>query len=231
MSSPKHQPVSLANLPEHWLPWLGAEIAKPYFAELTQFVGLEGDAHSVFPPIDQVYRALELTSPAKTKVLILGQDPYHGEGQAHGLSFSVMPAVKPPPSLKNIFKELTADLGCPVPDHGCLEKWARQGVLLLNTVLTVRANSAHSHQKKGWEQFTDQIIRVVNDRPRDIAFILWGKPAQKKAKLIDRSRHLIIESAHPSPLSAHHGFFGSRPFSKVNDFLRRRKETPIDWCL
>ena len=166
-----------------------------------------------------------------TKVVILGQDPYHGDGQAHGLSFSVQVGVEPPPSLLNIYQELQDDLGIAPPGHGCLIPWARQGVLLLNTVLTVRAHAAASHQGHGWERFTDHIIQLLGARERPLAFILWGSPARKKRSLITNPRHLIVESPHPSPLSAHRGFFGSRPFSRVNDFLVQAGETPIEWQL
>jgi uracil-DNA glycosylase len=164
-------------------------------------------------------------------VLILGQDPYHGPGQAHGLCFSVLPGVRPPPSLVNIHKELQSDLGCPPPRHGNLEHWARQGVLLLNAVLTVRAHQANSHQGKGWEQFTDEVIRVVNAKEERVVFILWGGYARRKKALVDRSRHVVIESPHPSPLSAHNGFFGSRPFSRANEALAEAGRAPVDWCL
>ena len=178
-----------------------------------------------------IFNALHYTSYADTKVLILGQDPYHEPGQAHGLSFSVLPNVPPPPSLINIFKELETDLGCHTPDNGCLEPWARQGVLLLYTVLTVQAHRANSHRDKGWEIFTDKIISLLNEREKPVAFVLWGAPARRKKAMITNSRHLVVESAHPSPLSAFRGFFGSRPFSRVNRFLESVGETPINWQL
>ena len=178
-----------------------------------------------------IFNALHYTSFADTKVVILGQDPYHGDGQAHGLSFSVQVGIDPPPSLLNIYKELQDDLGIAPPAHGCLIPWARQGVLLLNTVLTVRAHSAASHAGHGWERFTDHIIRLLGAREQPLAFILWGSPARRKRSLITNSRHLIVESPHPSPLSAHRGFFGSRPFSRVNDFLVQAGEIPINWQL
>lgn len=214
-----------------WNPVLKSELAKPYWADLQAFVRTERERNRVFPPADQVFAALHLTSYAETKVLILGQDPYHGPGQAHGLCFSVQPDVDIPPSLANIHKELQADLGCPPPNHGNLEHWARQGVLLLNAVLTVRAHSAGSHAGKGWETFTDEVIKAVDAKPERVVFILWGAYARKKKSLIDTSRHVIIESAHPSPLSAHHGFFGSRPFSRANAALEAAGRPPIDWAI
>jgi uracil-DNA glycosylase len=183
----------------------------------------------VYPEPDDVFAALHLTPYADVKVLILGQDPYHCPKQAHGLCFSVQPGIAPPPSLKNIFKEMSDDLGIAPPNHGCLDAWARQGVLLLNTSLTVRGGQAASHQGKGWEVFTDQVIRAVNDKPETVVFILWGAAARKKKSVIDTSRHVIIESAHPSPLSAHNGFFGSRPFSRTNEALVAAGREPVDW--
>ena len=214
-----------------WNPVLRAELAKPYWEPLQRFVAEERAQHTVYPPATEVFSALYLTPFADVKVLILGQDPYHGPRQAHGLCFSVLPGVEQPPSLVNIFKELQADLGLPPPNHGCLEGWARQGVLLLNAVLTVRANNANSHQGKGWEQFTDEIIRTVNDKPERVVFVLWGAYARKKKSLIDEARHTVIESAHPSPLSAHNGFFGSRPFSRTNAALAEAGRDPIDWTI
>ena len=198
-----------------WAKYLDEELQEPYYQMLRKFL------------IEEY--ALHYTSYADTKVVILGQDPYHERGQAHGLSFSVMPGVETPPSLVNIFKELHDDLGCYIPNNGCLKSWADQGVLLLNAVLTVREHYANSHQGKGWEQFTDKIIRLLNDREKPIAFILWGNYARKKKLLITNPQHLIIESAHPSPLSATRGFFGSKPFSKVNEFLISTDQKPIDW--
>jgi uracil-DNA glycosylase len=214
-----------------WNPILRAEFAKDYWQQLQEFVADERARHTVFPPQDAVFRALHLTPYADTRVLILGQDPYHGPGQAHGLCFSVQPGVAPPPSLVNIHKELATDLGCPTPGHGNLEHWARQGVLLLNAVLTVRAHAANSHQGKGWEHFTDEVICAVDAKPEMVVFVLWGSYARKKKALIDTSRHLVIESAHPSPLSARNGFFGSRPFSRANAALARAGRGEIDWCL
>jgi len=214
-----------------WNPILREELAKPYWAELQQFVQQERARHTVFPPHDEVFAALHMTPYADTKVLLLGQDPYHGDGQAHGLSFSVKPGVRIPPSLQNMYKELEDDLGIPAPDHGNLEAWARQGVLLLNASLTVRAHHAASHQKHGWETFTDRVITAVNDKPERVVFLLWGNSARKKKELIDPSRHVIIESVHPSPLSAHRGFFGSKPFSRTNAALTEAGLDPIDWSL
>jgi uracil-DNA glycosylase len=185
----------------------------------------------VYPPAADTFAALHLTPFADTRVLILGQDPYHGAGQAHGLCFSVRRGVAPPPSLVNILKELESDLGCPPPDHGCLEAWARDGVLLLNAVLSVRAGAAASHAGKGWETFTDEVIRAVDAKPERVVFILWGAYARRKKALIDTSRHVVIESAHPSPLSAQAGFFGSRPFSRANAALAAAGRPPVHWCL
>jgi uracil-DNA glycosylase len=194
-------------------------------------VASDRSRHPVYPPHDDVFAALHLTPYASVKVMILGQDPYHGPGQAHGLCFSVRRGVRIPPSLANIHKELHDDLGLPIPDHGNLEAWARQGVLLLNATLTVRGGAAASHQGKGWETFTDQVIRVVSAKPEPVVFILWGASARRKRQLIDTDRHTIIESAHPSPLSAHNGFFGSRPFSRANAALVAAGREPVDWDL
>lgn len=217
-------------LPDSWRTVLGEEIDSPYFQELQRFVADEQAQGPVFPPAEQIFAAMEMTAYEHVRVLILGQDPYPTPGHAHGLAFSVQPGVKPPASLGNIFKELATDLQIPPSkEMGCLSSWARQGVLLLNTVLTVRAGAANSHKGKGWERFTDAVIRRVNERPLPIVFVLWGRPAQQKLKLIDAGRHAIIQSAHPSPLSAHGGFFGSRPFSQVNAALRRLGQPEIDW--
>jgi len=213
-----------------WNPLLRAEFDKPYWSSLQSFVENERQHHAVYPARENVFSALHHTSYADTKVLILGQDPYHGPNQAHGLCFSVQHGVAVPPSLVNIFKELHGDLGVPIPEHGNLQAWARRGVLLLNTTLTVRAGQAASHQGKGWETFTDEVIRVVNEKPF-VVFVLWGAHARKKKALIDATRHAIIESAHPSPLSAHNGFFGSRPFSKINAALRAAGMSDVDWSL
>ena len=214
-----------------WEGLLADEMQKPYYRELRQFLINEYRTKQIFPDMYSIFNALHYTSYADTKVVILGQDPYHGDGQAHGLSFSVQPGIKPPPSLINIFKELETDLGCTVPDNGCLKPWADQGVLLLNAVLTVRAHQAFSHQGKGWETFTDHIIELLNKREKPLAFILWGAPARRKKAMITNPRHFIVESPHPSPLSAYSGFFGSRPFSKVNDFLQKNGQPPINWQL
>ena len=214
-----------------WHPILAEELAKPYWDELQRFVHAERVAGTVYPPADEVFAALHRTSYAATKVLILGQDPYHGPGQAHGLCFSVKPPTPPPPSLANIFRELTTDLGHQKPDHGSLEAWADQGVLLLNTSLTVREGQAGSHQGKGWEIFTDAVIGAVNKKTERVVFVLWGAAARKKKALIDLTRHAVVESAHPSPLSAHRGFLGSRPFSQINEALLAADRTAVDWAL
>lgn len=214
-----------------WAPLLTPELEKPYYKKLRQFLIHEYRTTRVYPDMYAIFNALHYTSYADTKVVILGQDPYHGPCQAHGLSFSVLPGVEPPPSLKNIFQELHDDLGCTIPNNGCLKPWADQGVLLLNTVLTVREHQAFSHHNQGWEQFTDRIIELLNEREKPMAFILWGTPARKKKAMITNPRHYIVESPHPSPLSANRGFFGSRPFSRVNQFLESCGETSIDWQL
>jgi len=212
-----------------WAELLDDELKEPYYQELRKFLIDEYSTKQIFPNMYDIFNALHFTSYADTKVVILGQDPYHEPGQAHGLSFSVLPNVPPPPSLMNIFKELRDDLGCFIPNNGCLKYWAEQGVLLLNAVLTVRAHAANSHRGHGWEIFTDKIIRLLNEHERPLAFILWGRPARSKKAMITNDRHFIIESAHPSPLSASGGFFGSRPFSRVNKFLESIGEKPIDW--
>lgn len=214
-----------------WNPVLRGEFDKAYWAELQAFVAEERTRHVVYPPSDEVFAALHRTSLADTKVLILGQDPYHGDGQAHGLCFSVRPDVAVPPSLANIHKELESDLGITRPTHGCLSHWADNGVLLLNATLTVRAHQAASHQGKGWETFTDRVIGAVDDKSDRVVFILWGASARRKRGLIDQRRHVVIESPHPSPLSAHRGFFGSRPFSRANAALVEAGRTPVDWRL
>ena len=214
-----------------WNPILRGEFAKPYWPELQAFVSEERRHHAVYPPHDEVFAALHRTPYAEVKAVILGQDPYHGPGQAHGLCFSVRPGVALPPSLRNIFQELEADVGVRPPNHGCLDAWADQGVLLLNTTLTGRAHAAASHQKHGWETFTDEVIKAVDAKDDRVVFILWGAAARKKKALIDRSRHAVIESAHPSPLSAHNGFFGSRPFSRTNEALEAAGREPIDWTI
>lgn len=218
-----------AILNNDWAPLLEEQFSMPYYIELRKFLVEEYNRHTVYPSMYDIFSALHLTGYADTKVVILGQDPYHGPGQAHGLSFSVKPGVPAPPSLQNIFKELQDDLGCYVPNNGCLVKWAEQGVLLLNTVLTVRAHTANSHKGKGWEALTDQIITLMNRREKPVVFILWGSPAQQKLKLIDTAKHCVICSPHPSPLSAYRGFFGSKPFSRANRFLKEQGLNEIDW--
>ncbi len=214
-----------------WNPVLGTELSKPYWSELMQFVAEERARHTVYPPPGEEFAALHLTPYSSVKVLILGQDPYHRPGQAHGLCFSVRPGVDIPPSLANIHAELESDVGCPRPPHGSLVHWARQGVLLLNATLTVRARRAASHQKKGWETFTDEVIRAVNHKQDRVVFILWGSSARKKKAFVDQSRHVVIESPHPSPLSAHRGFLGSRPFSRANAALTDAGREPVRWCI
>jgi uracil-DNA glycosylase len=219
-----------------WLEPLRDEFASPYMAALRQFLVEEKAAGKrIFPAGNEWFRALDLTPLEQVRVVILGQDPYHGEGQAHGLCFSVKHGVRTPPSLVNIYKEMEADLGIPRARHGFLEHWAEQGVLLLNAVLTVQMGNAASHQGRGWERFTDAVIRLVNARPDPVVFLLWGSHAQKKAAFVDSidkgGRHLVLKSPHPSPLSAHGGFFGSKPFSKINAFLESRGQKPIDWAL
>lgn len=212
-----------------WLEPLTPEFRKPYYADLFKFVKEEYAARKVFPPADDIFNAFHLTPLHEVKVVILGQDPYHNDGQAHGLCFSVKPDVDIPPSLVNIYQELHDDLGCYIPNNGYLTKWAKQGVLMLNTVLTVRAHQANSHRGKGWEEFTDAAIRILDEQDRPVVFILWGSPAQKKAMMLHNPKHLILKAPHPSPLSAYRGFFGSRPFSQTNDFLVKNGLTPIDW--
>lgn len=219
------------TLPRSWAAVLADELTAPYFLDLQAFVEEERQLHTVYPPPGDVVAALALTPYERVRVLLLGQDPYHGEGQAHGLCFSVCPGVSPPPSLVNIFRELHDDLGYPIPNHGHLAAWARRGVLLLNTVLTVRAHQAGSHRGHGWERFTDAVIRHVNEKRDPVVFVLWGRPAQQKVKWIDVSRHAVVTASHPSPLSAHRGFFGSRPFSAVNQALRGWGQAELDWRL
>jgi uracil-DNA glycosylase len=214
-------------IPAGWKKVLADEVRQPYFMPLEEFVAEERKAHTVYPPEGEVFTALRRTPYAEVAVFILGQDPYHDDNQAHGLAFSVRPGVTPPPSLKNIFKELKTDVGFRIPNNGYLAPWAEQGVLLLNAVLTVRAHQATSHKNKGWEKFTDAVLRAVSQKPDPVVFVLWGAYARKKAELIDTSRHVIIESAHPSPLSARSGFFGSKPFSKINAALRDAGKKPL----
>ncbi len=213
-----------------WLTAIGGEFRKPYYKKLYDFVNEEYRTRVIYPPADDIFNALHLTPLKEVKVLILGQDPYHNAHQAHGLCFSVLPDQKEiPPSLVNIYQELHDDLGCYIPNNGCLVKWARQGVLLLNTVLTVRAHQPNSHQGKGWEQFTDAIIEAVNREDRPIVYMLWGRPAQAKIPMLTNPEHLVLKAPHPSPLSASRGFFGCRHFSQCNDFLESHGAEPIDW--
>lgn len=216
-------------LSNDWNELLEDQLEKEYFLKLKNFLKEEYSSKKIYPKKELVFNALNSTSYKETKVVILGQDPYHGPGQANGLSFSVNKGVKIPPSLKNIFKELGNDLALSLPNHGCLDQWAKQGVLLLNTTLTVEAAQPNSHQGKGWESFTDQIISLLNEKEQPVVFILWGRNAQKKMKLITSNHHLIIGAPHPSPLSANRGFFGSKPFSKVNDFLKSVGMREINW--
>ncbi|MEU8846442.1 uracil-DNA glycosylase [Streptomyces sp. NPDC048564] len=220
--------TDIAMLPESWRGVLGDELQQPYFKELTEFVEEERAKGPVYPPREEVFAALDATPYDKVKVLVLGQDPYHGEGQGHGLCFSVRPGVKTPPSLRNIYKEMKEELGLPVPDNGYLMPWAQQGVLLLNAVLTVRGGEANSHKGKGWEKFTDAVIRAVATRSDPAVFVLWGNYAQKKLPLIDETRHVVVKGAHPSPLSAKK-FFGSRPFTQIDEAVALQGHDPIDW--
>ena len=219
----------MAAIQNDWLDALKEEFRQPYYKKLFQTVNEEYRTRQIFPPADDIFNAFHLTPLHEVKVVILGQDPYHGEGQAHGLCFSVRPGVYIPPSLVNIYQELHDDLGCTIPNHGCLTKWAKQGVLLLNTVLTVRAHQANSHKGIGWEEFTDAAIRKLNEQDRPIVFMLWGRPAQAKKSMLHNPKHLILEAPHPSPLSAYRGFFGSRPFSQANRFLEAQGVEPVDW--
>ena len=214
-----------------WKERLEEEFKKEYYQSLILFLREEDAAHTVYPPKGKRFNAYNTTPFEKVKVVIIGQDPYHGEGQAHGLAFSVQEGVSHPPSLQNIFKELHDAIGCAVPKNGTLTHWAEEGVFLLNTVLTVRASEAHSHKGEGWERFTDATIRLISEQKEHVVFVLWGKPAQQKAALIDESRHLILRAPHPSPLSSYRGFFGSKPFSKTNEYLRANGISPIDWTL
>lgn len=220
----------MAMIDNDWLDCIQDEFRKPYYKELYQFVRKEYNTHVIYPPADDIFNAFHFTPLSRVKVMILGQDPYHGEHQAHGLCFSVLlDQPELPPSLQNIYKELQDDLGCYIPNNGYLKKWADQGVLMLNTVLTVRAHQAGSHQGKGWEQFTDAIIQAVNAQDRPIVYLLWGKPAQSKIPMLTNPKHLILKAPHPSPLSAYRGFFGCRHFSQTNAFLQKNGMDPIDW--
>ena len=219
----------MAAISNDWLPVFQGEFRKPYYKQLYQTVMKEYNTRKIYPAPDDIFNAFQLTPFHKVKAVILGQDPYHGEGQAHGLCFSVKPDVEIPPSLVNIYQELHDDLGCYIPNNGYLTKWAKQGVMLLNTVLTVRAHQANSHRGIGWEEFTDAAIKILNEQDRPMVFILWGRPAQAKKSMLNNPKHLILEAPHPSPLSAYRGFFGSRPFSKTNEFLKEHGVAPIDW--
>ena len=219
----------MAMIQNDWLPALKEEFRKPYYAQLFRFVNEEYASRIIYPPADDIFNAFHFTPLKDVKAVILGQDPYHNERQAHGLCFSVQPDQEIAPSLMNIYQELHDDLGWYIPNNGYLKKWADQGVLLLNTVLTVRAHQANSHQGKGWEQFTDAVMEAVNAQERPIVFLLWGRPAQTKASMLNNPRHLILKAAHPSPLSAYRGFFGCRHFSQANAFLQSHGVSPIDW--
>lgn len=215
-----------------WTAALGSEFEQPYMKKLRQFLREQKDKKKViFPHSRDVFRAFDCTPVSEVKVVIVGQDPYHGPQQAHGLCFSVMPGVRIPPSLKNIYRELESDIGCKPVSHGCLLSWAKQGVLLLNSVLTVEQGKANAHQGKGWEQFTDKVIACLNQSERPVIFVLWGAYAQRKGQVIDAKRHLVLKAPHPSPLSAYQGFFGSKPFSKINEFLQENQQETIDWQL
>ena len=220
----------MSMLTNDWQVAIKDEFQKPYYKELYNFVKEEYSNKVVYPPSDDIFNAMHLTPLNDVKVLLLGQDPYHNVNQAHGLSFSVLPSQPEiPPSLQNIYKELNSDLGCYIPNNGYLEKWAKQGVLLLNTVLTVRAHEANSHKGMGWEKFTDAIIQAVNEQDRPVVYLLWGKPAQSKIPMLNNPKHLILKAPHPSPLSAYRGFFGCRHFSQANEFLKANGVEPIDW--
>lgn len=219
------------KLSSEWLSILAEEFSKPYFFSLKEFLLAEKRSYTVYPKSSDIFSAFNSTSFKNIKVVILGQDPYHGFAQAHGLCFSVQDGVLHPPSLKNIFKELHDDIGCDIPESGMLTHWAHEGVFLINAVLTVRAAQANSHRGRGWEQFTDAVIKKISDEKENVVFILWGKPAQMKASLIDAEKHLILEAPHPSPLSSYRGFFGSKPFSKTNNYLLSHNIEPISWCL
>ncbi|MCW3054474.1 MAG: Uracil-DNA glycosylase [Chthonomonadales bacterium] len=217
------------QIPESWQPYLEAETKLPYFTKLQEFVAAERAEYEVFPPDDDVFNALRFTPYENTNVFLLGQDPYHDNNQAHGLCFSVRPGIATPPSLVNMYKELKDDQGCKIPNNGYLVSWAAQGILMLNAVLTVRAHTPNSHKGRGWETFTDAVIRAVNAKDEPVVFVLWGGYAQKKLPLIDATKHTVIQSAHPSPLSARNGFFGSKPYSKINAALVASGKSPIDW--
>ncbi|MHA7138299.1 uracil-DNA glycosylase [Rossellomorea arthrocnemi] len=214
-----------------WADILEDELQMEYYQTLREWLKGEYETNTTYPSMHDIFNAFHYTAYEDVKVVLLGQDPYHGPNQAEGLSFSVKKGLKIPPSLRNMYKELQEDIGCPTPAHGSLVKWAKQGVLLLNTVLTVQDGKANSHRGKGWEQFTDHVISILNEREEPMVFILWGKPAQSKQALIDSSKHFIVTAPHPSPLSAHRGFFGSKPYSQTNEFLRKQGINEIDWCI
>lgn len=222
---------TINNITNSWNDILSLEFSKEYFTTLNNFILDEQSDYTIYPNTDDIFNAYNITSIEDIKVVVLGQDPYHGLGQAHGLAFSVLDGVKYPPSLHNIFKELSSDIGCDVPSSGNLTPWAKQGVFLINAVLTVRAGAAGSHQKKGWEMFTDATIKAISQNCENIVFILWGKPAQLKEKIIDSSKHLVLKAPHPSPLSSYRGFFGSKPFSLTNEYLKLHNKEEIDWCI
>lgn len=219
----------MTELHNSWDKYLAEEFEKPYYVALRQFLKEEYETQTIYPSMPDIFNALKTTSYDDVKVVILGQDPYHGEGQAHGMAFSVQPGVKTPPSLVNIYKELHETMGCYIPNNGYLMKWAKQGVLLLNTVLTVRAGKPQSHKGKGWEKFTDRVISILNERKDPVIFVLWGAPAKKKASLITSPQHKILTAAHPSPLSAYNGFFGCNHFNQINEYLKEMGKTPIDF--
>ncbi|MBR6173784.1 MAG: uracil-DNA glycosylase [Eubacterium sp.] len=221
----------MAQVSNDWAPVLRSEYSKPYYRKLYDFIHTEYATRQIFPPAEDIFNAFHLTPLSRVKVVIIGQDPYHEPGQAHGLCFSVQKGVEIPPSLQNIYKELHDDIGFTIPDHGCLTHWAEQGVLLLNAVLTVRAHAAASHRNKGWEEFTDAVIRAVNEVDRPVVFMLWGGFARSKRPMLTNPKHLVLEAPHPSPLSAYRGFFGCRHFSKANQFLTENGVEPVDWKL
>lgn len=231
-TSPKSSPgAGFDKLPGNWASVLKEELQQPYWTHLQEFITSERTSHEIFPPEDRLFSAFHLTPFEKVRVLLLGQDPYPTPGHAHGLCFSVLPGVSIPASLRNMYIELRADIGCETPKHGYLASWAEQGILMLNAVLTVRSGEPNSHKNKGWERFTDAAIQAVSDKQEPVVFVLWGAYAQKTSKRIDTNRHVVIQSAHPSPLSARNGFFGSKPYSKINAALEKNGFAPIDWKL
>lgn len=224
--------MQIDKIEKTWKKALGPMLEEKHIIELEKFLASEIKKKKIiYPSQNEIFSAFDATPFNKVRVVIIGQDPYHGADQAHGMCFSVKKGIKPPPSLRNIYKELATDIGFEIPEHGFLDSWAKQGVLLLNSVLTVEESKAGSHQKKGWEEFTDSVIKTLNDKKENLVFILWGAPAQKKAKVVDEKRHFILKSPHPSPLAAYRGFFGSRPFSKTNELLQSINSKPIDWSL